>query len=71
MTRVISDLFEGNGSNGLIIFMPWLRHIIPELSGFNSFRKVFDDNRTWFEENLADHKKTFQEDNLRFNTTIT
>lgn len=45
--------------------MPWLRHVIPELSGYNAFRRVFDDNRIWFEEVLEEHKKTFQEDNLR------
>ncbi len=67
-SRVISDLFEGNGSNGLILFMPWLRHIIPELSGYNSFRRAFDDNRIWFEENIAEHKKTLQEDNPRLNS---
>lgn len=59
----MTDLFEKGAS--LVIFIPWLKHIIPEASGYNGFRRVFNQARIWFEETIAEHKQTLDENNIR------
>ncbi|ODM88681.1 Methyl farnesoate epoxidase [Orchesella cincta] len=61
-SKAVQDIFE---KGGLIAFIPWLRHIMPEMSGYKGFRETMDENRKWFEEIVEEHKKTYQEDNLR------
>lgn len=61
-SRVFHDVFAGAS---ILLFAPWLKNIIPKASGYVAVRKVLDDNRLLFEKTVEDHKKTFQEDNLR------
>lgn len=48
-----------------IVLAPWLRHIAPNWSGYNMVRQLIEENRDWFEENLKERKRTFQEDTIR------
>lgn len=45
--------------------MPWLRYIIPNLSGYLGLREMFDELRFWFENVVKEHKRTFDENNMR------
>jgi len=51
--------------SSVLLFLPWVKHIFPEKSGYNAVRKVLDENRILFEMAVAEHKKNFQEDDLK------
>ncbi|CAL8133539.1 unnamed protein product [Orchesella dallaii] len=60
--NTFNDIFE-NGS--LIIFMPWLRYVLPEYSGFNAIRRVVDQFKNFLEGTVKEHKESLQEENLK------
>ncbi|CAL8126604.1 unnamed protein product [Orchesella dallaii] len=60
--KVLFDLVE---TGGMIMFIPWIGRILPEWSGYNKLRKVVEDNRSFLEEAVKEHKDAFQEHNLR------
>lgn len=61
-TDTFNEVAEGGS---LLAFMPWLRHIAPEFSGYNKVRRVFEENRKFFQESIDQHKKNFDEDDLK------
>ncbi|CAL8092455.1 unnamed protein product [Orchesella dallaii] len=61
-----SDTFNELLEDGaLILFMPWVKYLIPEKSGYNAIRGVLEENKTFFAKVVAEHKRDLQEDNLR------
>ncbi|ODN00935.1 Methyl farnesoate epoxidase [Orchesella cincta] len=62
LNKVLFDLAE---RGGMLIFMPWVGHLMPEWSGYNKIRKVIEDNKSFFEEAVNEHKENFQEDNIK------
>lgn len=49
----------------MLLFAPWLKHIFPGISGYNAVRQVLDDNRILFEKTVEEHKKNFDENDLK------
>lgn len=45
--------------------MPWLRHIIPNASGYTNIRNVLDENLEFFTKTVEEHKKNLNEDDLK------
>ncbi|CAL8092448.1 unnamed protein product [Orchesella dallaii] len=60
-TQAINDVIE---SGSLVLFLPWLRHIIPKLSGYTKIREIFQENRVLIEDTIDKHKKSFKEEDL-------
>ncbi len=49
----------------ILIYLPWVKKIFPNWSGYNSLRRALKENRLIFELTVREHKQTFREDDLR------
>jgi len=58
-------LSESANTGGLIFFMPWLRHIMPEYLGYAATRRAFEQLRAFVEDSVKEHQKTFHPDITR------
>lgn len=65
LQKITVDLNENQKFLFLVMLLPWVRHVIPELCGYNMLRRFLDGNKAFFENAVKDHKKNFQEDNIR------
>ncbi|ODM89491.1 Methyl farnesoate epoxidase [Orchesella cincta] len=62
IVKVFDDVF---GGGTLLIFLPWLRHVFPEGSGYNAARRVLEGWKTFLEGTVKEHKEQFHEGNLK------
>lgn len=58
-TKAFNDVIE---AGSLLLFAPWLRHIIPGLTGYTSVQNILAENREVFCKAVEDHKKNLKED---------
>lgn len=54
-------LNEAFGGSAVLLTMPWLKDWLPGLTGYTTLRGLLDQQRDFFEEALAEKKKTFRE----------
>ncbi|ODN05797.1 Cytochrome P450 2J5 [Orchesella cincta] len=52
-------------TGGIVFFMPWLRYIMPEYTGYAATRRAFEQLRAFVEDSVKEHQKTFKPDVIR------
>lgn len=60
-TERFNEVFE---KGMIIVFLPWLRHIIPKLSGYQGIRDMREENAETFLGEVEKHKAAIKEENL-------
>ncbi|CAL8142838.1 unnamed protein product [Orchesella dallaii] len=66
LAHQLSGAFNEAGENaGAFFIMKWLKHILPDLSGYNAIRKMFAELAEFVGNTIQEHKNTFQEDSPR------
>ncbi|CAL8107080.1 unnamed protein product [Orchesella dallaii] len=60
LTSQVTKSFDAaTNTGGLILFAPWVKHILPQLSGYNFIRTVMDQLREFMIKTVETHKPTF------------
>ncbi|ODN05810.1 Methyl farnesoate epoxidase [Orchesella cincta] len=64
LTSQVTKSFDATtNTGGLILFAPWVKHILPGLSGYTFIRKVMDELREFMIKTVETHKLTYASDN--------
>lgn len=67
ITPLYFRLFEKMATGGApVLFIPWLKHIIPEWSGYNSLRRALDNFRNLFTQAVQEHRASYSDDYQRW-----
>jgi hypothetical protein len=51
------------------MFAPWIRHIVPEVSGWKKFKTSANKLIEFYSQTVEEHKETYSEEHLRYLNT--
>ena len=60
-----NECFRSSNLGGLIVILPWLKHIIPGYIGYTDMKKANDAVQDMVEESYKAHLDTFDPENIR------